>query len=109
MLALVLTQFGLFFAGVKIKAQVAAFAISIILCILTVISIFFVYLLLGFHVFLSVTNTTTNEFCKSTWDSVAGNSHQKYQFDDQGKPAGRTFYRFSDTRAWLFSGPTWSS
>ena len=77
MLALVLTQMALFFANVEVKKQIAAFVINILLTLLVVLSILFVYALLGFHIFLTATNTTTNEFCKNTWDSVAGNSHQK--------------------------------
>ena len=78
MLAFVLAQLAVFFANVEIKKQIAPFVINILLTLLVVLSIVFVYALLGFHIFLTTTNTTTNEFCKKTWESVAGNSHQKY-------------------------------
>lgn len=51
--------------------------INIILSLLALPAFAFVYALLGFHLFLSHKNVTTYEFCKSTWDSLAGNSSEK--------------------------------
>lgn len=47
--------------------------LNILLAVLVIPAIGFVYGLLGFHIFLSQKNVTTNEFCKKTWNSFAGN------------------------------------
>lgn len=51
--------------------------INIVLAMLTLLAIGFVYLLLGVHLFLGVKSQTTSEYCKSTWDTFAGNSNRK--------------------------------
>lgn len=37
----------------------------------------FVWLLLGVHIYLSSTNTTTNEYCKKSWQGISGNPFSK--------------------------------
>lgn len=63
------------FIRIKISEEIVRFVFNIILSILIIPSIGFVYLLFGFHTFLTKTNTTTNEYCKQTWKTIAGNSN----------------------------------
>ena len=77
LLALNLSQIILVFVNIEIKTEVARLVLNIILVLGVAFGIVFVFALLGFHLFLTLTNTTTNEFCKKTWESVAGNSHRK--------------------------------
>lgn len=60
MLTFNLIQIILVFVNIEIKKAVAQFVLNILLILLVILGIFFVFALLGFHIFLSVTNTTTN-------------------------------------------------
>ena len=78
MLLLVLIQIILKFTEIKPSEEIAAMVINCILSLVVFLGILFVYILLGFHTFLLNKSATTNEFCKDTWQSVAGNPSQKY-------------------------------
>jgi Na+/melibiose symporter-like transporter len=52
-------------------------AFGIIYIILSITGGAFVWVLCVFHLRLSSTNTTTNEYCKKTWGSMPGNPFSK--------------------------------
>lgn len=91
MLLFDLIQIILLFTHITPKKEVASLAVGILLAIVVVLAILFVFTLLIFHTFLSITNTTTNEFCKSTWNSLAGNSDRKYQLANLGISVGKMY------------------
>ena len=57
--------------------QVGFFVMNIILIIYVFAAMGFVSVLLGFHIFLTIKNTTTNEFCKDSWETISGNPFSK--------------------------------
>lgn len=74
---LLMVQGGIVAADVGSSAG-APFILNILLIPLAFLAWLFVSSLFFFHVFLTIQNQTTNEFCKSTWDAVAGNPFSKY-------------------------------
>lgn len=72
---------GIFFAGKYWKtAGTAYLVLNIILMVFVGIFTLFVYYLLGTHIFLMWTNTTTYEFLKSHWETRAGDPFRKSCF-----------------------------
>lgn len=63
----------------------ATFYLNLILVLLAFIGWIFVSSLFFFHIYLSVRNETTNEFCKNTWDAMAGNPFAKYLLGHLGR------------------------
>jgi hypothetical protein len=61
-----------------LSSQLGFFIINIFLSIYIFLGFAFVTILLGFHTYLSVNNTTTNEFCKDAWETISGNPFSKY-------------------------------
>ena len=53
------------------------FIVNIVLVLYVFLFMGFTGVLLGFHVFLTTNNTTTNEFCKDSWENIAGNPFSK--------------------------------
>lgn len=53
------------------------FGINVFLTIYAFAGLGFVWVLLGFHLYLAYVNTTTNEYCKNVWDSLQGNPFSK--------------------------------
>lgn len=64
MLVFALAQIAITFANIKISEQLVRFIFNIILSLLILPAMGFVFVLLGFHTYLTQTNTTTNEYCK---------------------------------------------
>lgn len=64
MLIFALAQIALTFAHIKISEQIVKFVFNILLSLMIVPAMGFVFVLLGFHTYLTQTNTTTNEYCK---------------------------------------------
>lgn len=60
MLTFVLVQIALSFANIDMKKQAVRFAFNIILILAVLPSIIFVYVLFGFHTYLTQGNMTTN-------------------------------------------------
>ena len=56
----------------------AKLVINFILLLLVLVSMVFVYTLFGFHIYLTIKNETTNEFCKESWETALGNPFRKY-------------------------------
>lgn len=67
------------------EVSTAAFALNIVLCkvymyglgILVFACMCFVYVLIFFHIYFSINNVTTYEYCKQAWDSLSGNPFSK--------------------------------
>lgn len=55
--------------------------VNILLLLYVFLAMAFTGVLSGFHTFLSVKNTTTNEFCKDAWVTISGNPFSKYLSD----------------------------
>lgn len=75
---LVFIQVIITLTRLEMPDEVGFMVVGIILCIYIFVALAFVGILLGFHMFLSVRNTTTNEFCKDSWESISGNPFSKY-------------------------------
>lgn len=55
----------------------AIFILNILVIPLAFLGWLFVSSLFFFHLYLTINNQTTNEYCKSTWDAIAGNPFSK--------------------------------
>lgn len=64
MLAFALAQIVISFANIDVKKQTVRFIFNIILILAVLPAIAFVYILFGFHTYLTQGNMTTNEYCK---------------------------------------------
>jgi L-cystine uptake protein TcyP (sodium:dicarboxylate symporter family) len=77
MSTLVFVQVIVALATIDKGLEVGFFVMNILLVLYIFVVWAFVGLLLGFHLFLSANNTTTNEFCKDSWDKISGNPFSK--------------------------------
>ena len=78
LLLFVFVQIVIGYVEMDLEEKLGNFVVNIVLTVLVLISMIFVYSLLGFHLYLSHKNMTTNEYCKQSWNSLLGNPYQKY-------------------------------
>lgn len=78
-------------ATIDLGIEVGFFVMNILLVLYIFLAWAFVGALLGFHIFLSAKNTTTNEFCKDSWESISGNPFSKYIKYNLGLGSARIF------------------
>jgi hypothetical protein len=62
---------------IRHKDNPGLLAFGIIYTVLSIVGGAFVWVLCVFHMRLSSTNTTTNEYCKKTWGVMPGNPFSK--------------------------------
>jgi palmitoyltransferase ZDHHC9/14/18 len=77
--------------------ELGFFVVNIILIIYVFLGWAFVGVLLGFHIYLTVKNTTTNEFCKDAWESISGNPFSKYMPNNIDRASAKIFSKYSVT------------
>ena len=82
----------------ELPSEVGFFAMNIILIVYIFAAWAFVSILLGFHIYLTFKNTTTNEFCKDSWESISGNPFSKYDWDYVGQASGKIASRYLEER-----------
>lgn len=80
----------------QLPDEVGYLVMNIILLLYAFAGLGFTGVLLCFHVFLSVRNTTTNEFCKDSWETISGNPFAKYHYNYPELVSERTCSRSSD-------------
>lgn len=61
----------------QLPEEVGYLVMNILLLVYVFAAMGFTGVLVSFHVFLSVRNTTTNEFCKDSWETISGNPFSK--------------------------------
>lgn len=74
---LVFIQIIIVLTRLEASSETGYFVMNIILLLYVFAAMGFSGVLVSFHIFLSLRNTTTNEFCKDSWEAIAGNPFTK--------------------------------
>lgn len=95
---LVIIQIIIVLTKLNLSSQIGIFVVNIILIIYVFAAWGFSVVLLSFHLFLGVKNTTTNEYCKDSWEAISGNPYAKYYFYNLGAAVLKISSKFSEIR-----------
>jgi palmitoyltransferase ZDHHC9/14/18 len=103
----VFVQVVIVLTRLEIAAELGYFVVNIVLVLYIFVAWAFVSVLLGFHVYLVVSNTTTNEFCKDSWQTISGNPFSKYCWLHAEPDVGRTVSRYLGRCRLSWATPRW--